>query len=102
MEPKNQPGSLETPSSAIHSQELASTPQSRDIPTLAMGSSVPPIDRISSHSDESIEERCFSGCLICLEGHYSEAPAMGPLTAAKVTSMVSRTLEKTHAYKDVR
>ncbi|KAL8393178.1 hypothetical protein RB595_003107 [Gaeumannomyces hyphopodioides] len=72
------------------------------MPAVAMGSSVPPIDRISSHSDESIEERCFSGCLICLEGHYTEAPAMGPLTAAKVTSMVSRTLEKTHTYKDVR
>lgn len=69
---------------------------------MAMGSSVPPVDRISSHSNETIEERCFHGVLICLEGHYSESPLMGPQTSAKVTSMVAKTLEKTHTYKDVR
>lgn len=72
------------------------------MPPVAMGSSVPPVDRISSHSNETIEERCFHGVLICLEGHYSESPLMGPQTSVKVTSMVAKTLEKTHTYKDVR
>jgi len=53
-------------------------------------------------SNESIEERSFSAALICLEGHYTDSPAMGPLTTAKVVSMVSRTLDKTHGFKDVR
>lgn len=52
--------------------------------------------------NESIEERCFSAALICLEGHYTESPPMGPLTSAKVTTMISRTLEKTHTSKEVR
>lgn len=53
-------------------------------------------------ADETIEERCFSAALICLEGHYTDSPPMGPLTSAKVTSMISRTLEKTHTFKEVR
>lgn len=52
--------------------------------------------------NETIEERCFSAALICLEGHYTDSPPMGPLTSAKVTSMISRTLEKTHTSKEVR
>jgi len=52
--------------------------------------------------NESIEERCYSAALICLEGHYTESPPMGPLTHAKVTSMIARTLEKTHTSKEVR
>lgn len=52
--------------------------------------------------NESIEERCFSAALICLEGHYTDSPPMGPLTSAKVTTMISRTLEKTHTSKEVR
>lgn len=53
-------------------------------------------------SSESIEERCFAAALICLEAHYDNSPPMGPQTNAKVVSMVSRTLEKTHASKEVR
>lgn len=53
-------------------------------------------------SNESIEERCFAAALICLEGHYNDSPLMGPQTNAKVVSMISKTLEKTHASKDVR
>jgi hypothetical protein len=52
--------------------------------------------------NESIEERCFSAALICLEGHYTDSPPMGPLTSAKVGTMISRTLEKTHTSKEVR
>lgn len=51
---------------------------------------------------ETIEERCFSAALICLEGHYTHSPPMGPLTAARVGSMVSRTLEKTHTLRAAR
>lgn len=53
-------------------------------------------------SYESIEERCFAAGLICLEGHYNDSPLMGPQTNAKVVSMISKTLEKTHALKEVR
>lgn len=56
----------------------------------------------STKSHESIEERCFAAALICLEGHYNDSPLMGPQTNAKVVSMISKTLEKTHASKDVR
>jgi palmitoyltransferase len=51
---------------------------------------------------ETIEERCFSAALICLEGNYTRSPPMGPATAAKVSSMISKTLEKTHTFKQVR
>lgn len=50
----------------------------------------------------SIEERCFTAALICLEGHYTDNPPMAPLTHAKVIHMISASLEKTHASKDVR
>lgn len=53
-------------------------------------------------SNESIEERFFAGALIMLEGHYNDNPLIGPSTNAKVVSMISKTLEKTHASKDVR
>ncbi|KAI2617829.1 hypothetical protein GGR54DRAFT_199918 [Hypoxylon sp. NC1633] len=52
--------------------------------------------------DDSIEERIFSAALICLEGHYNHSPVMGTQTIAKVTSIISKTLEKTHTFKDVR
>ncbi|KAH8666413.1 hypothetical protein BX600DRAFT_511349 [Xylariales sp. PMI_506] len=51
---------------------------------------------------DSIEERSFGAGLICLEGHYMQSPLMGPLSVAKVMSIVSKTLEKTHTFKDVR
>lgn len=50
----------------------------------------------------TIEERYFTGALICLEGHYTDSPPMGPLTREKVVSMISASLEKTHASKEVR
>ncbi|KAM0281664.1 hypothetical protein ACHAQH_003395 [Verticillium albo-atrum] len=55
-----------------------------------------------SKPSESIEERCFSAALICLEGHYTSSPPMGPMTAAKVSGMIAKTLEKTHTFKHVR
>jgi hypothetical protein len=72
---------------------------------MALGSAADELEPGSSSntsSNESIEERCFAAALICLEGHYTDSPAMGPQTNAKVVSMVSRTLEKTHASKEVR
>ena len=51
---------------------------------------------------ETIEERCFSAALICLEGHFTQSPPMGPQTTVKVNSMVSKTLEKTHTLRKVR
>lgn len=72
---------------------------------MALGSAtdeVEPGSHSNTSSNESIEERCFAAALICLEGHYTDSPAMGPQTNAKVVSMVSRTLEKTHASKEVR
>jgi palmitoyltransferase len=54
------------------------------------------------HHDETIEERCFSAALICLEGHYTQSPPMGPQTAAKVSSMINKTLEKTHTFRKAR
>jgi hypothetical protein len=51
---------------------------------------------------DSIEERSFGAGLICLEGHYTQSPVMGPSTTAKVMAVISRTLEKTHTFKDVR
>lgn len=51
---------------------------------------------------ETIEERCFSAALVCLEGHYTQSPTMGPKTASRVSSMVSKTLEKTHTLRRAR
>ncbi|KAI2633452.1 hypothetical protein GGS21DRAFT_135754 [Xylaria nigripes] len=51
---------------------------------------------------DSIEERAFAAGLISLEGHYQQSPTMGPQSIAKVMSIISKTLEKTHTYKDVR
>lgn len=62
----------------------------------------PDVQAQRSVSNESIEERCFAAALICLEAHYDNSPPMGPKTNAKVIAMVSRTLEKTHASKEVR
>ncbi|KAI6775591.1 hypothetical protein HG530_002349 [Fusarium avenaceum] len=52
--------------------------------------------------DETIEERCFSAALVCLEGHYTQSPPMGPQTAARVSSMITKTLEKTHTLRKAR
>ena len=60
------------------------------------------IDPVHIWKNDSIEERIFSAALICLEGHYMQAPIMGPQSIAKVMSIVSKTLEKTHTFKDVR
>lgn len=51
---------------------------------------------------ETIEERCFAAALICLESHHTQSPPLGPQTAAKVASMVAKTLEKTHTDRDAR
>ncbi|PHH82247.1 hypothetical protein CDD82_6566 [Ophiocordyceps australis] len=51
---------------------------------------------------ETIEERCFSAALIILEGHFTQSPPMGPLTGARVNSLVSKTLEKTHTLRPAR
>ena len=56
----------------------------------------------SGGQGETIEERSFSAALICLEGHYTHSPPMGPLTAARVSSMISKTLEKTHTLRAAR
>lgn len=53
-------------------------------------------------SSETIEERCFSASLICLEGHYTQSPPMGPKTMGKVNSMIAKTLEKTHTCRKSR
>lgn len=53
-------------------------------------------------SSETIEERCFSAALICLEGHFTQSPPMGPQTTARVNSMISKTLEKTHTLRKAR
>lgn len=63
----------------------------------AQQQSQPPAD-----SGESIEERCFSAALVCLEGHYTQAPPMGPQTTAKVNSLIAKTLEKTHTCRKSR
>ncbi|KAI5861382.1 hypothetical protein GGS23DRAFT_148642 [Durotheca rogersii] len=62
------------------------------------------VDADAGHlwKNDSIEERIFSSALICLEGHYTQSPVMGPQSIAKVTSIISKTLEKTHTFKDVR
>ncbi|RYP30826.1 hypothetical protein DL767_006039 [Monosporascus sp. MG133] len=60
------------------------------------------IDPVHVWKNDSIEERIFSAALICLEGHYMQSPVMGPQSIAKVMSIVSKTLEKTHTFKDVR
>jgi palmitoyltransferase len=52
--------------------------------------------------DETIEERAFAAALICLEGHYTQSPPMGPLTTAKVQSLITKTLEKTHTCRKSR
>lgn len=61
-----------------------------------------PADSLDDGPGETIEERCFSAALICLEGHYTQSPPMGPQTTARVSSMVSKTLEKTHTLRKAR
>jgi len=74
----------------------------------AVASPSPPVNgvnrtpRVFENRKETIEERCFSAALICLEAHCAAMPSMGALTMAKVTSMISKTLEKTHNFKEVR
>ncbi|KAJ6787924.1 hypothetical protein PWT90_06404 [Aphanocladium album] len=64
--------------------------------------SEPVLDVGVEGSGETIEERVFSAALICLEGHFTQSPPMGPKTAARITTMVSKTLEKTHTLRRVR
>lgn len=68
------------------------------------GGSNEAVAKMSSASKDfvSIEERFFTAALVCLEGHYTDSPPMGPKTHAKVIGMISKSLEKTHASKDVR
>lgn len=65
-------------------------------------SQVSPEVQDDESSSETIEERCFSAALVCLEGHFTQSPPMGPLTSVKVASMVSKTLEKTHTCRKSR
>lgn len=51
---------------------------------------------------DGIEERSFAAALMCLEGHYTQSPVMGPGTLSRVLGVVAKTLEKTHTFKDVR
>ncbi|KAI1325066.1 hypothetical protein F5Y16DRAFT_281442 [Xylariaceae sp. FL0255] len=60
------------------------------------------VDPAHLWKDDSIEERAFAAALICLEGHFIQSPTMGTQTMTKIISIVTRTLEKTHTYKDVR
>ncbi|KAF3761748.1 hypothetical protein M406DRAFT_281821, partial [Cryphonectria parasitica EP155] len=53
-------------------------------------------------SNDTIEERYFTAALMCLEGHFTDSPPMGVQTTLKVAAMVSKTLDKSHAWKDVR
>ncbi|KAJ2905634.1 copper transport 86 [Zalerion maritima] len=50
----------------------------------------------------AIEEVCFESALLCLEGHFTNSPPMGPLTGGKVVKVVNKTLDRTHQYKDIR
>lgn len=59
-------------------------------------------DPVHVWRNDSIEERIFGAALICLEGHYMQSPVMGPQSISKVMGIVSKTLEKTHTFKDVR
>lgn len=59
-------------------------------------------DPVHVWKNDSIEERIFGAALICLEGHYMQSPVMGPQSISKVMAIVSKTLEKTHTFKDVR
>ncbi|KAI9151687.1 hypothetical protein HJFPF1_08896 [Paramyrothecium foliicola] len=61
-----------------------------------------PAEVLRDGQGETIEERSFSAALICLEGHYTQSPPMGPQTAARVSSMISKTLEKTHTLRKAR
>lgn len=60
------------------------------------------LDMAAEGSGETIEERVFSAALICLEGHFTQSPPMGHMTAARVAVMISKTLEKTHTLRRVR
>ncbi|KAI0155192.1 hypothetical protein GGR57DRAFT_464526 [Xylariaceae sp. FL1272] len=69
-----------------------------------MAASPTNLDRDPPHPwrNDSIEERGFAAALICLEGHYIQSPVMGPQSIVKVMGIITKTLEKTHTYKDVR
>ncbi|KAI1815923.1 hypothetical protein GGS20DRAFT_540732 [Poronia punctata] len=62
------------------------------------------LDTDPSHQwrESPIEERSFAATLITLEGHYMQAPPLGAQNFARTMGMISKTLEKTHTYKDVR
>lgn len=63
----------------------------------------PPSHNVDNSAvSESIEERVLSAALICIAGHFTQSPPMGPLTAARVGSMISKTLEKTHTFRKAR
>ena len=59
-------------------------------------------DETPDPTEESVEERSFSAALICLEGHFTQSPPMGPQTATRVSSIISKTLEKTHTVRRAR
>lgn len=75
----------------------AKVPETQNSNSLTELEKVPPILH-----EETIEERAFAAALICLEGHYTQSPPMGPLTTAKVASLITKTLEKTHTCRKSR
>ncbi len=71
-----------------------------------MAAAVSAIDRAAAElglpRTPTIEERRFIAALVPLECRYKADPPIGPLTSAKVTSIVSGILDKTHNLKEVR
>lgn len=81
---------------------MADTASSKEAVTRLADYDAPGPEAAAAIGGETIEERCFSAALICLEGHYTQSPPMGPHTAARVNSMISKTLEKTHTLRAAR
>lgn len=81
---------------------MAETVSSKDAKNRLVDCESPGSGAATAGCDETIEERCFSAALICLEGHYNNSPPMGPHTAARVNSLISKTLEKTHTLRAAR
>jgi hypothetical protein len=83
-------------------EALARQPDEAEMQADAKRRGISDSNGMNGNAGESIEERCFSAALVCLEGHFTQSPPMGPLTAARVNSMISKTLEKTHTVRRAR
>ncbi|KAK0739145.1 hypothetical protein B0T21DRAFT_382256 [Apiosordaria backusii] len=73
---------------------MASTPSLADLEPLPRNS--------NGRRPLSIEEVCFTSAMTCFEGLLKLDPAIGSRTMFYVLKFIARTLEKTHALKDVR